>query len=437
MTAAPAAIMSLPPSRPPRVLLGVCGGIAAYKAVEVLRRLRERGFEVRCALTRGAASFVAPLTFEVLSEHAVYGEEYLTATGRGEESHLAAARWADVLCVAPATAHLLARLALGLADDFLTTTALAFSGPRVLAPAMHSEMWGQEAVQQHMATLRRRGAVFVGPEEGPLASGERGIGRFSDPLAVVAAVAAAAHRLASAGFAGDGPASAGPAGDLAGRTVVVSAGPTHEPIDPVRFLGNRSSGKMGFALAAEAARRGARTLLVSGPVALATPPGVERVDVETAFEMREALHRHAPAADLVVMTAAVGDFRPAAVAAAKIKRRNGVPRLELTANPDVLQGLADVAPGALRVGFAAETEASEGEAQAKLEGKKVELLVWNNVAAEGTGFGSDHNEVTVYRRHGEPVFFSRRPKRELAADLMDLFQEALPERVAAAASVAS
>lgn len=407
----------------PRVLLGVCGGIAAYKAVEVLRRLRERGFEVRCALTRSASSFVAPLTFEVLSEHAVYGEEYLTATGRGEESHIAVARWADVLCVAPATAHLLARFALGLADDFLTTTALAFGGPRVLAPAMHAEMWAQEAVRQHVATLERRGAVFVGPEEGLLASGERGMGRFADPLAVVDAVA---RQLAGAG----------PTGELAGRTVLVSAGPTHEPIDPVRFLGNRSSGKMGFALAAAAARRGARTLLVSGPVALATPPGVERLDVETALEMRDALYRHAPAADLVVMTAAVADFRPRTVAAAKIKKRDGVPRFELAANPDLLVGLADVAPDALRVGFAAETEASEAEARAKLERKKVELLVWNNVAAEGIGFGSDDNEVTVYRRHGEPVFLSRRPKRELAADLMDLFQEALRERVVAAASVA-
>lgn len=414
-------------SRPPRVLLGVCGGIAAYKAVEVLRRLRERGFEVRCALTRSAGSFVAPLTFEVLSEHAVYGEEYLTATGRGEESHIAAARWADVLCVAPATAHVLARLALGLADDFLTTTALAFSGPRVLAPAMHSEMWGQEAVRGHVATLERRGAVFVGPEEGPLASGERGMGRFADPLAVVDAVADAAARA---------PAGAAPAGELAGRTVLVSAGPTHEPVDPVRFLGNRSSGKMGFALAAEAARRGARTILVSGPVALATPPGVERVDVETALEMRDALHRHAPASDLVVMAAAVADFRPRAVAAAKIKKRDGLPRLDLAENPDLLVGLAAVAPEALRVGFAAETEGSEAEARAKLERKKAELLVWNDVGAAGLGFGSDDNEVTVYRRGGDPVFFSRRPKRKLAADLMDLFQEALRERVVAAASVA-
>ena len=205
-----------------------------------MRRLRSRGHEVRCALTRGAVSFVAPLTLEVLSGHRVYQEEYLAATGSGEEAHIAAAAWGEVLCVAPATTHLLARLALGLGDDFLTTTALAFAGPVVVAPAMHSVMWAQEATRRHVETLARRGVRFAGPVEGPLASGEVGMGRMAEPEEIVKAVEAAA---------GQGP--------LAGRTVLVSAGPTFEPVDPVRFLGNRSSGKMGFALAAEAARRGA------------------------------------------------------------------------------------------------------------------------------------------------------------------------------------
>ncbi len=405
----------------PRVFLGVTGGIAAYKAVEVARRLQERGFEVRCALTRGACSFVTPLTLEVLTGHAVYREEYLTATGRGEESHIVVAQWADVFCVAPATAHVLARLALGLADDFLTTTALAYRGPMVLAPAMHSEMWGHEAVARHVATLQRRGVAFAGPVEGPLASGEWGTGRLADPAEIVAAVEQQLER------GEDGAASADR--DLAGCTVLVSAGPTHEPIDPVRFLGNRSSGKMGFALAAEAAARGARTILVSGPVALATPPGVERLDVETALEMRDAVHGAAPEADLIVMCAAVADFRPRRAAAGKIKKELGVPRVELEANPDILTGLADVAPGALRVGFAAETEVSEEEAYAKLERKGAELLVWNNVAVEGIGFGSDANEVTVYRRSGDPIPLSRRPKRELAVELMTVFTRALEDRV--------
>src|ERR1700681_1615438 len=292
-------------SRPLRVLLGVSGGIAAYKSAELVRRFRARGHEVRCALTRSAASFVAPLTLEVLSGRPVYQEEYLAAGGpgaNGEEAHITAAAWAEVLCVAPATAHVLARLALGLADDFLTTTALAFTGPVVVAPAMHSSMWEKPTTQQHAAALRARGVWFTGPVEGPLASGEVGMGRRAEPEASVESVEAAA---------GLGP--------LAGRTVLVAAGPTHEPIDPVRFLGNRSSGKMGFALAAEAARRGARVILVAGPVALVSPSGVKRIDVVTAREMQGAVLEQAPAADLVVMAAAVADFRPRRVAAGKIQ----------------------------------------------------------------------------------------------------------------------
>jgi phosphopantothenoylcysteine decarboxylase/phosphopantothenate--cysteine ligase len=209
-------------SRSLRVLLGVTGGIAAYKSAEIVRRLRARGHEVRCALTRGATAFVTPLTLEVLTGHPVWQEEYLTASGSGEEAHITAAAWAQVLCVAPATSHTLARLALGLADDFLTTTALAFDGPLVVAPAMHSTMWAKPAMQQHIETLRRRGAWLAGPVEGPLASGEVGMGRMADPEAIVAAVE---------GAAGEGP--------LAGRTVLVTAGPTYEPLDPVRFLASR------------------------------------------------------------------------------------------------------------------------------------------------------------------------------------------------------
>src|SRR3954468_4370512 len=275
-------------SRPLRVLLGISGGIAAYKSAELVRRLRARGHEVRCALTRSAVSFVAPLTLEVLSGRPVHQEEYLTPGVGGEEEHIAAAAWAEVLCVAPATTHVLARLALGLADDFLTTTALAFTGPLVVAPAMHSSMWEKPTTRQHAAALKGRGVWFAGPVEGPLASGEVGMGRMAEPEAIVEAVEA------SAGL-----------GPLAGRTVLVTAGPTHEPLDPVRFLGNRSSGKMGFALAAEAARRGARVVLVAGPVALASPPGVQRVDVVTALEMEKAVREQAPAADLIVMAAAV------------------------------------------------------------------------------------------------------------------------------------
>jgi len=393
-----------------RILLGVSSGIAAYKTAELVRRLRDHGHEVRCALTRSACSFVTPLTLEVLSGRSVYQEEYLTATGTGEEAHIAAAAWAEVLCVAPATTHVMARLALGLADDFLTTTALAFTGPVVVAPAMHAAMWEKETTRQHVEALRRRGVRFAGPVEGPLASGEVGMGRMAEPEAIVEAVEAAAG-----------------AGPLAGRTVLVTAGPTHESIDPVRFLGNRSSGRMGFALAGEAARRGARVVLVAGPVSLATPSGVSRVDVVTACEMERAVREHAPAADLIVMAAAVADFRPSRPAASKIKKERGLPVLELEENPDILAGLRELAPRAVVAGFAAETEELEKNARAKLERKKADFLVANDVSRSDIAFEREDNEVTVFRREGPPIFFTRRPKSELAASLFDLFAATLRE----------
>ena len=413
-------------SRPLRVLLGVSGGIAAYKSAELVRRLAGRGHEVRCALTRSAAAFVSPLTLEVLSGRPVLGEEYLTATGSGEEAHIVAAQWADVLCVAPATAHVIARLALGLADDVLTTTALAFEGPLVVAPAMHAAMWGKPAVQEHVATLAGCGARLVGPAFGPLASGEVGIGRMAEPEEIAAAIEAAAAAVEAGGGRGAGD------GTWAGRTVLVTAGPTHEPLDPVRYLGNRSSGKMGFALAAEAARRGARVLLVAGPVSLPTPAGVERVDVETAAEMATAVGERAAVADLVVMAAAVADFRPRQPAPQKLKKEDGPPAVELEPTPDILAGLRRLAPSAVLVGFAAETEKLAEHARRKLEQKGLDLLVANDVSRSDIAFGSDANEVIVLRREGPPLFIPRRAKRELARDLVDLFAEAVARRPATA-----
>jgi phosphopantothenoylcysteine decarboxylase/phosphopantothenate--cysteine ligase len=411
-----------------RVLLGASGSIAACKLPELVRLLRGRGHEVRCALTRSAAAFVTPLTLEVLSGHRVYQEEYLEAspptlptapnTG-GEEAHIAAAAWAGVFCVAPATANVLARLALGLADDFLTTTALAFAGPMVAAPAMHSTMWRQAALQEHLEALLRRGVRLVGPVEGPLASGESGLGRMAEPAAIVDAIEAA----------GGGGGDDASLRHLRGLQVLVTAGPTQEPIDPVRYLGNRSSGKMGFALAGEAARRGARVALVAGPVALATPAGVRRVDVRTAAEMERAVQAEVGAADLVIMAAAVADYRPRQVAAAKIKKASGaLSTLELEENPDILAGLRRLAPAALLVGFAAETDDLEVHARAKLAAKGADFLVANDVARGDIGFGSDANEVTVFRRFGAPVLLGRRPKAALAAALLDLFGEALQAR---------
>ncbi len=406
-------------SRSPRVLLGVTGGIAAYKAAEIVRRLKSAGAEVRVALTKSAHAFVAPLSLEVLSGQPVYGEEYLAPTGTGEELHITAAAWADVLCLAPATAHSIARLALGLADDFLTTTALAFSGPVVIAPAMHSQMWEKPAVQANVATLVGRGVRRIGPTTGPLASGEIGMGRMADPESIVSAVMEAALTAVAA------PAIGAPR-PLAGRSVLISAGPTFEPIDPVRFLGNRSSGKMGFAIAAEAARRGARTILIAGPVALATPQGVERIDVQTAAEMAAAVAATAPGSDLVVLAAAVADFRPRAVAEQKIKKDQGVPAFDLEPTEDILAGLGRIAPNAVRVGFAAETEQVEENARAKLLRKDIHFIVANDVSRTDIAFGQDENEVLVLSREGEPVHLARQGKAGIAASLLDLFTSALP-----------
>ncbi|HXO43729.1 MAG TPA: bifunctional phosphopantothenoylcysteine decarboxylase/phosphopantothenate--cysteine ligase CoaBC [Thermoanaerobaculia bacterium] len=421
MSTLPAVTAVTASAAPPlRVLLGVSGGIAAYKSADLVRQLRGRGHEVRCALTRSATAFVTPLTLEVLTGNRVYQEEYLEAGpggAGGEEAHIAAARWAGALCLAPATAHLLARLALGLADDFLTTTALAFTGPVIAAPAMHTAMWQQPAVQQHLDVLRARGVRLVGPVDGPLASGESGMGRMAEPEAIAREIEEAVG-----------------GGRMRGLRVLVTAGPTHEALDPVRYLGNRSSGKMGFALAREAARRGAQVALVTGPVALATPPGVIRVDVTSAREMEQAVQAEAPGADLVIMTAAVADFRPRHVATEKIKRSRLAPAdmtVELEQNPDILAGLGRArakAPGAVLVGFAAETGDLEANARAKLAAKGADFLVANDVSRRDIAFGSDANEVTVFRREGPPLFLARRPKGELAPALLDLFVEGLRER---------
>lgn len=401
-------------ARPQRVLVGVCGGIAAYKSAYLVRRLRERGHEVRCAMTAHARSFLSPLTLEALSGHPVYGEDYLT-TGNGEEQHVSLAEWADVFVVAPATANTIARLALGLADDFLTTTALVFDGQLVVCPAMHPEMWNKIRARGYKQALEDTGAVLVGPVVGPLASGETGVGRMTEPEQVVEAMEAAI---------GDGP--------LSERKVLITAGPTREAVDPVRYLTNRSSGRMGFALAAEAARQGGDVVLISGPVDLETPWGVERVDVVTALEMEAATVEHARDADVIVMTAAVSDFRPQSVAESKIKKRDlteGM-TLELARNPDILGGLPEVAPDALRVGFAAETDSLEQGALDKLKTKNVDLLVANDVSRADIGFDSNQNEVTVYGPNREPVFFSRRDKSKLARDLIALFAHELESREA-------
>lgn len=399
------------PTRSLRVLLGVSGGIAAYKAAEIVRLLTKRGHEVRCALTRTAASFVTPLTLEVLSGHRVYQQEYLEGDGSGEELHISLASWADIVCVAPATAHTLARLALGLADDFLATTVLAHDGPLVLAPSMHSIMWDQDSVTEHVARLTRRGAIFVGPSVGPLASGEVGIGRMAEPAEIVEACEAVMEP-----------------GPLSGRRVLVTAGPTREVLDPVRFISSPSSGKMGFALARAAAESGAETTLVSGPVSLPTPVGVERVDVTSAEEMRTAVQTVAPHADLIVMAAAVGDFRPRSTSPIKIKKETAnLDSVDLEPTADILASLRELAPEAVIVGFAAETGDLLANARVKLESKGVDFVVANDVSRGDIGFGTDENEVVVLSPGGE-LFFDRQDKLSLARLLLEQFQPVIVGR---------
>jgi phosphopantothenoylcysteine decarboxylase / phosphopantothenate---cysteine ligase len=380
------------------VLLGVTGGIAAYKAAFLARLLRDRGAEVQVVMTLSATRFVGPDTFAALTGREVHSDVFEHAE---TVLHVRLARAADLAVVAPATANVLARLALGLADDLLTSTLLEFRGPVVVAPAMHSGMWGHPATARNLETLRARGVSVVGPGEGPLAAGDQGMGRMAEPEDIVAALESGADE------------------DLAGRRVLVTAGPTHEPIDAVRFVGNRSSGKMGFAVAAEAARRGASVTLVTGPTHLAGPPGVEVVRVQTAEEMRHAVLERFEQADAVVKAAAVSDWRPKEEAPGKLKKEAGPPDVLLEATPDILRELGERKGRRVLVGFAAETEDLEESGRRKLREKHLDLIVVNRVGEPGTGFGSDTNRATILAADGDDVTMREWTKRELASALCD------------------
>lgn len=363
------------------VVLGVGGGIAAYKACELARLFVKGGAQVRVAMTQAATQFVGPLTFQALTGAPVL-TDLLAPEAERAYGHLALARAADLLVVAPATADLIARLRAGMGDDAVTTTALACEGPYLLAPAMNTRMWQNPVVRDNVAALARRGWHVVGPGSGQLADGDVGEGRLADPEEI----AAAAARLLGGR-------------DLVGRRVLVSAGPTREPLDPVRFISNPSTGKMGFAVARVAARRGAEVVLVSGPVELPDPAGVRTVRVVTAEEMANAVEREADDIDLYVGAAAVSDFRPRSAAAAKKKKSEEDEELTLTRTPDILAGLGKRFAGRegapILVGFAAETEALLQNARKKLAAKRCDLVVANKVGRPGAGFGSDRNRVTL------------------------------------------
>ena len=398
-----------------RILLCVGGGIAAYKSLELVRRLREAGAEVQVAMTAGAQQFVTPLSFQALSGQPVRTTLWDSAAEQAM-GHLELARWADRVLVAPATADLLARLAHGLADDLVTTLCLATEAPLSVAPAMNHRMWRHPATAANVALLTGRGVQVIGPDDGPLAEGESGPGRLREPEAIVAVLAAAGA-----------PAAPPAEGLLQGMRVVVSAGPTYEDLDPVRYLGNRSSGKMGFAVAAAAARQGAQVVLVAGPVHLETPPGVRRVDVRSAAQMREAVAAALPA-DIYVGAAAVADYTPRAFSPSKIKKTGTgqTLALDLVRTPDILAEVAQREDAGLKlvVGFAAETDNVADYARQKLTAKHLDLIVANRVGVPGSGFESDDNAMTAYWPDGERDF-PPAPKVRLAEGLVALIAQRL------------
>ncbi len=397
-----------------RILLVVGGGIAAYKALDLVRRLRERGASVRPVMTEGAKAFVTPLALASLAGAKVH-DALFSLTDEAEMGHIELSRDADLVVVAPATANLLAKMAHGLADDLASTLLLATDKRTLVAPAMNLRMWLHPATQRNLAALRGDGVLVCGPDEGSMACGEYGPGRMSEPLAIVAA--------AEAALAGDTliplPVAAR-SGALAGRRVVVTSGPTHEPIDPVRYIANRSSGKQGHAIAQAAAQAGAEVVLVTGPVALPDPPGVAVRHVETAREMMAAVEAALPA-DVFVGAAAVADWRVDAAAQKLKKTGSGAPALTLAENPDILAAVATRAAGRPRlvVGFAAETEHLLEHARAKLARKRCDLILANDVGAATGTFGGDSNAVTVISAD-EAVVWPRASKAEVAARLVSL-----------------
>jgi phosphopantothenoylcysteine decarboxylase / phosphopantothenate---cysteine ligase len=390
-----------------RITLGVTGGVAAYKAAELVRRLQQDSFTVQVVMTRGAREFITPLTFAALTGQKVITDLFAESGGEANLDsaieHIAVAQRTDLLLVAPATADVLAKFARGVADDFLTALYLATTAPVVVAPAMNVNMWNHAATQENVQTLDARGVTIVDPDEGYLACGMTGAGRLAGQEQIVAAVR---HVLRLQR-------------DLEGQTVLVTAGPTCEDLDPVRYLTNRSSGKMGYAVAEAAARRGARVILVSGPTSLETPAGVERVDVRTAREMHRAVVNKFPECSIAILAAAVADYRPVEKLEHKIKRNKQPLTLSLEPTTDILASVAQDKGERLVVGFAAETESVAENARNKLAAKNADLMVANDVTAEGAGFDLDTNIVSLFARDGRDLPLPRMSKSEVAHRILD------------------
>ena len=388
-----------------RILVGVCGGVAAYKSAETVSLLVQAGAEVRVAMTPEATRFIAPLTFEALSGQAVASDLFgkQTAAGRaGGEVHVALSDWPEAILVTPATANFLAKMALGLADEVLSTTVLASRAPLVLAPAMHARMWQHDATQANVDTLLARGVSLAGPVEGRLASGEVGMGRLADQEDILRSLRSVLPGVA----------------DLGGLSVLVSAGGTRESLDPVRYIGNRSSGLMGHAVAAAAEARGARVTLVTTS-RLVPPRGVKLVAVDSAADMAEALRLAVPTSDILVMAAAVADFRPRVRASRKIPKADVPAALDLERNEDIIAGIDGEGGGRLvKVGFAAETDDILPRAQAKLLAKRLDLVVANDVSDPSIGMGSPDNAVTIIGRDGVSRHVDRAPKEDVAHEIL-------------------
>jgi phosphopantothenoylcysteine decarboxylase/phosphopantothenate--cysteine ligase len=417
------------------VALGVGGGIAAYKAAELTRALMERGFAVEVIMTSAAEQFVRPLTFAALTGRKVQTNLFSAASAEDTLSsaieHIRLAQENQILVIAPATADLLAKFAHGLADDLLTTMYLAFTGHVILAPAMNTNMWNHPATKENLRILGSRGHVIVEPDDGLLACGMVGPGRLAEPERIAAVVANVASGVAaSIGGPGLGASSqndpAAPIRDLEGEVVLITAGPTREPLDAVRYITNRSSGKMGYALAEEARARGARVVLISGPVNLTAPRGVEIEHVQTAVEMRQAVMKHLGESTMIVKAAAVADYHRANPPAKKEKKTAARLSLELDPTPDILAELGGKKGDRLLVGFAAETDNLIAEARRKLETKNCDMIVANLVAPQtqgaeedGTGFDSDENEVVLVTHSGEPIPVRRAAKRLIARRIFD------------------
>lgn len=393
------------------IVLGVCGGIAAYKAAALTSKLTQAGAVVRVIMTRSAVQFVAPLTFQTLSRHHVFVDTF-DEKDPAVVSHINLADSADLVLIAPATANTIGKLALGLGDDMLSTTLLATMAPIWVAPAMNVHMYANPAVQTNMETLLRRGVRFIEPGEGQLACGYVGKGRLAEPEEIFAAV--------ERHFQGE-------AGRLAGKNVLVTAGGTVERLDPVRYLTNDSSGKMGYAIAEEAVRMGANVTLVSGPSALPVPEGVQLVRVQSALDMREAVLSRLAESQLIIKAAAVADYRPAVVAEQKIKKKADSLTLELIKNPDILQEIGTLkTKKQFVIGFAAETEALDEHAMDKLKRKNCDLIVGNDVSQEGAGFGGDTNVVRFYDQNGLVQALPIQSKWDVARKLLELAAERMP-----------